>query len=142
MYAKKHIGRAEREISVPVLHKNHFFKSPMYKAFPTAADPAGRAVGPLNPLPGPAWHGYGVSSAHHGEVRGCRRAYERTPLRGRRRSAAGGRLPLVNLIAHVGCLFFVMCHLLPLWLQGVGTSSTRPNELVVLVRPRKSVEQP
>jgi hypothetical protein len=33
-----------------------------------------------------------VSNAHHGEVRGCRRACERTPLRGRRRCAAGGRL--------------------------------------------------
>jgi hypothetical protein len=31
-----------------------------------------------------------VCSAHHGEERGCRRACERTPLRGRRRCAAGG----------------------------------------------------
>jgi hypothetical protein len=55
-------------------------------AFPTAHDPADRAVGPLSPLPCQAWHGYGVSIAHHGEVRGCRRACERTPLRGRRRA--------------------------------------------------------
>jgi hypothetical protein len=68
-----------------------FFKSPMYRAFPTVADPADRVVGPLSPLPCQAWHGYGVSSAHHGEVRGCRRARERTALRGRRRCAAGGR---------------------------------------------------
>jgi hypothetical protein len=47
---KKHIGRAEREILVPVLHINYFFKSPMYMAFPTVADPADRAVGPLSPL--------------------------------------------------------------------------------------------
>jgi hypothetical protein len=51
----------------------------MYRAFPTAADPADRAVGPLSPLPCQAWHGYGVCSAHHGEVRGCRRDCERTP---------------------------------------------------------------
>jgi hypothetical protein len=88
---KKHIGRAEREILVPVSHGNYFFKSPMYMAFPTAADPADRAVDPLSPLPCQAWHGYGVSSAHHREVRGCRRTSERTRLRGRRRCAAGGR---------------------------------------------------
>jgi hypothetical protein len=41
----------------------------MYRAFPTAADPTDRAIGPLSPLPCQAWHGYGVSSAHHGEVR-------------------------------------------------------------------------
>ena len=91
LYAIKQIGRAEREILAPVVHRNYFFKSPMYKAFPTAADPTDRAVGPLSPLPCQASHGYGVSSAHHGEVRGCRRACERTPLRGRRRCAAGGR---------------------------------------------------
>jgi hypothetical protein len=88
---EKHIGRPEREILVPVLHRNYFFKSPLYMAFPTYADPADRAVCPLSPLPCHAWHGYGVSNARHGEVRGCRRACERTPLRGRRRCAAGGR---------------------------------------------------
>jgi hypothetical protein len=72
--------------------RTFFFKSPLYMAFPTAVDPADRAVGPLSPLPCQAWHGYGVSSAHHREVRGCRRVWERTPLRGRRRCAAGGRL--------------------------------------------------
>jgi hypothetical protein len=92
LYVKKHIGRAEREILVPVSHRNYFFKSPMYMAFPTVADPADRAVGPLSPLPCQAGHGYGVSSAHQWEVRGCRRACERTPLRGRRRCAASGRL--------------------------------------------------
>jgi hypothetical protein len=64
-----------------------FFQKPSLQAFPTAADPADRAVGPLSPLPRHAWHGYGVFSAHHREVRGCRRACERTPLRGRRRRA-------------------------------------------------------
>jgi hypothetical protein len=54
--------RAEREILVPVSHRNYFFKSPLYMVFPTAADPADRAVGPLSPLPCQAWHGYGVSS--------------------------------------------------------------------------------
>jgi hypothetical protein len=54
---------------VPVSHRNYFFKSPLYMAFPTAADPADRAVSPLSPLPCQAWHGYGVSNAHHGEVR-------------------------------------------------------------------------
>jgi hypothetical protein len=82
---------------VPVSHRNYFFKSPMYMAFPTAADPAGRAVGPLTPLPCQARHGYGVSSAHHGEVRGCRRACERTLLRGRRRCAAGGGPMLIHV---------------------------------------------
>jgi hypothetical protein len=76
---------------VPVLHRNYFFKSPMYMAFATAANPADRAVCPLSPLPCKAWHGYGAFSAHHGDMRGCRRACERTPLRGRRRCAAGGQ---------------------------------------------------
>jgi hypothetical protein len=67
--AEKHIGRPEREILVPVLHINNFFKSPLYKAFPTAADLADRAVGPYSPLSCQVWHGYGVSNAHHGEVR-------------------------------------------------------------------------
>jgi hypothetical protein len=93
---ENHIGPAEREILVPVLHRNYFFKSPMYMAFPTTADPADRAVGPLSPLPCQTWLGYGASSPHHGEVRGCRRACERTPLRGRRRCAAGGRLDIVD----------------------------------------------
>jgi hypothetical protein len=75
---------------VPVSHRNYFFKSPMYRAFPTTDDHADRVVGPLSPLPYQAWHGYGVSSAHHGEVRVCRRACQRTPLQGRRRCAAGG----------------------------------------------------
>jgi hypothetical protein len=65
---------------VPVLYINNFFKSPLYRAFPTTADPADRAVDPPSPLSCQALHGYGVSSAHHGEVRGCRRACERTPL--------------------------------------------------------------
>jgi hypothetical protein len=34
MYAKKHIGRAEREILVPVLHRNHFFQKPYVHGFP------------------------------------------------------------------------------------------------------------
>jgi hypothetical protein len=94
MYAKKHVGRPEREILVPVLQRIFFFKSPLYRAFPTAADPVDRAVGPLSPLPCQVWHGYyGVSSAHHGEVRGCRRACEHTPLR----CAAGGRRHLATL---------------------------------------------
>jgi hypothetical protein len=76
---EKHIGRTKREIMAPVLHRILLFKSPMYKAFRTAADPADGAVDPLSPLPGQALHGCGVSSARHGEVRGCRRACESTP---------------------------------------------------------------
>jgi hypothetical protein len=75
------------DLGASIAH-NHFFKSPMFMAFPIVVDPADRAVGPLSPLPCQAWHGYGVSSAHHGEVRACKR----TPLRGRRRCAACGRL--------------------------------------------------
>jgi hypothetical protein len=63
-----------------------YFKSPLYRAFPIDADPADRVVGPFSPLPCQVWHGYGISSAHHGEVMGCRWACERTPLRGRRRA--------------------------------------------------------
>jgi hypothetical protein len=100
--AKKHIGRPEREISVSVSHRNYLFKSPMYMAFPTSANPADRAVGPLSPLPCQAWHGYGVYNAHHGEVRGCRRACERTPLRGRRRCAAGGRRVCTQIFMVLG----------------------------------------
>jgi hypothetical protein len=60
-----------------------FVQNPMSLAFPRIA---------LSALLAPyRWHGYGVSGAHHGKVRGCRRACERTPLRGRRRCAAGGR---------------------------------------------------
>jgi hypothetical protein len=81
-------GRSWRRYVTEII----LFKSPLYMAFPTAADFADRAVGPLSPLPCQAGHGYGVSSAHHGEVRRCRWACERTPLRGRRRRAAGGRL--------------------------------------------------
>jgi hypothetical protein len=71
---EKHIGRAEREILAPVLHINCFIQKPYVHGFPATVDPADRVVGPLSPLPCQAWHGYGVSSAHHGEVRGCRRA--------------------------------------------------------------------
>ena len=39
MYAKKHIGRPEREILAPVVHRNYFFKSPLYMAFPTVLIP-------------------------------------------------------------------------------------------------------
>jgi hypothetical protein len=56
--------------------QNLFFRSPMYMAFPTTSNRADRMAGPLSPLP---CHGYGVSSAHHREVRGRRRACERTP---------------------------------------------------------------
>jgi hypothetical protein len=73
-----------------------FLKCHLYMAFPIAADPADRVVGPLSPLPCQAWHGCGVSTAHHGQVRGCRRACERTPLRGRRRCAAGGRPTIIG----------------------------------------------
>jgi hypothetical protein len=100
MTKKKNIGRPEREILVPVLHRNYFFKSPMYRAFPTSANHADQAVGPLSPLPCQAWHSYGISSAHHGEVRGCRRACERNPLRGRRRRAPGGRQNNVTTLLH------------------------------------------
>jgi hypothetical protein len=41
----------------------------MYMAFPTVADPADRDVGYLSALPCQAWHGYGVSIAHHGEAK-------------------------------------------------------------------------
>jgi hypothetical protein len=60
------------------------------------------------------WHGYGASSAHHGEVRGCRRACERNPLRGRRRCAAGGRLLKVTHVT-IRCLTvtFSLSHLAP-----------------------------
>jgi hypothetical protein len=93
MATKDRIGRAEREILATIVYINYLFKIPIYKAFPTTADPADRVVGPLSPLPCQARHGYVVSSAHHGEVRGCRQACERTLLRGRRRCATGGRGP-------------------------------------------------
>jgi hypothetical protein len=79
------------DLGAGIAQKLLFLKSPMYMAFSTATYPADRAVGPLSPLPCQAWHGCGISSAHHGEVRGCRRACGRDPLRGRRRCAAGGR---------------------------------------------------
>jgi hypothetical protein len=43
-------------------------------AFTTASSRGDGTVGPLSPLPYQVRHGYGVSSTHHGEVRGCRRA--------------------------------------------------------------------
>jgi hypothetical protein len=78
----------------------------MYKAFLTAANPADRAVGPLSPLPCQAWRGYGVSNAYHGEVRGCQRACERTPLRGRCRCAAGGRRAWPQRVGKAGVIIW------------------------------------
>jgi hypothetical protein len=83
----------------------------MHMAFPTTVDPADRAVDPLSPLPCKAWHGYGVSCAHHGEVRGCRRAYERTPLRGRRRCAAGGRDE--DILLMMVCIMLILSSCVP-----------------------------
>jgi hypothetical protein len=77
------------------VHKS-FFKSPPYMAFPTPTNRADRTAGPLSPVPCQAWHGYGVSSAHLGEVRGYRRACERTSLMGRRRCAVNGRRIALN----------------------------------------------
>jgi hypothetical protein len=88
-YEKTYRTDRARDLGASIAHK--YFKSPLYMASPTAADPADRVVAPLAPLPCQALYGYGVPSAHHGEVRGCRRACERTPLRGRRRCPAGGR---------------------------------------------------
>jgi len=50
--------------------------------------------------------------------------------------------PCVDLIAHVGCRRSVVCHLLHVYSQSVGASSTKPNDLAALVRPRRSVKQP
>jgi hypothetical protein len=50
--------------------------------------------------------------------------------------------PLVDLIAHVGYLFFVVCHLRPVYSQGVGASSTKLSDLAAIVRLRRSVKQP
>jgi hypothetical protein len=93
VYVRKKTYRTGRagDLGAGIAQKLFFSKSHVYMAFPTAADHADRAIGPLSPLPCQAWHGYGVSNAHHGEVMGCRRACERTPLRSRRRCAAGGR---------------------------------------------------
>jgi hypothetical protein len=88
---EKNIGRAEREILVPVSHRNHSFRTLctwLSRQLLILRIELSALLAPCQ-----AWHGYGVSTAHHGEVRGCRRACERTPLRGRRRCAAGGRLP-------------------------------------------------
>jgi hypothetical protein len=79
-----------------------FMQKPYVHGFPdtpTSVDPAHHAVGPLSPLPCQAKHGYGVSNAKHGEARGCRRACESTPLRGRRRCAAGGRHIMVSVVS-------------------------------------------
>jgi hypothetical protein len=75
------------DLGAGIAHSLYFFISLMYMAFPTPVYPGVRAFGPLSPPPCQAWHSYGVSSAHHGEVRGCRRACERTPS-----WAAGGCL--------------------------------------------------
>jgi hypothetical protein len=78
---KKHIERAEREILVPVSHKNDFFKALCTWLSRQVLIPRIAAVATsFNPLTCQAWHGYGVSNAHHGEVRKCRRACERTML--------------------------------------------------------------
>jgi hypothetical protein len=54
--------------------------------------------------------------------------------------ASAMSFPPVDIIAHVDCLLFVVCHLLPVYSQGVGASSTKPNDLGALVRPRRSVK--
>jgi hypothetical protein len=69
------------DLGAGIAQKMFFFKSQVYNVFfPTIIDPADCAVGPLSALPYQALHGYGVFSAHHGEVRGCRRACEHTLL--------------------------------------------------------------
>jgi hypothetical protein len=88
-------------------------------AFPTAVDPADRTVGSLSPLLCQAKNGYGVSSAHHGEVRRCRRACERTPLRSYRRCAAVGRHEL-----GLGWSGIVLQHA-DRWLRGLLTTLRR-----------------
>jgi hypothetical protein len=75
-----------------IAQKIFFYKALCTWLSPAVAYSADRVVGPLSPLPCQAWHGCGVSSARHMEVRGCRRACERTPLRGSRRCAGGGRM--------------------------------------------------
>jgi hypothetical protein len=67
------------------------FKSPMYMAFPILVGPTNHVVGPLTPYR--AKHGTATGFQHPPrEVRGCRRACERTPPSGppplRRRRAA------------------------------------------------------
>jgi hypothetical protein len=53
---------------VPV-YGYYVFPKPSVPGFPTAADPADRAVGTsFSPLPCQAWHGYMVTSAHRVEV--------------------------------------------------------------------------
>jgi hypothetical protein len=93
----KHIGRSEREILAPVAYIDYLAESPPYMAFSTIATRAERTAGPLSPLLCQAWDDYGDFNAHHGEVRGCRRVCERTPVKGRRRFAAGGRLISLDL---------------------------------------------
>jgi hypothetical protein len=88
---------AEQEILAPVAYNSYFFQKALCTwPFLTAAD---RKSALSSPLPYQVWHGYGVSSAHHGEVMGCQRACERTPLRGRRRCAAGVKLTMISIVA-------------------------------------------
>jgi hypothetical protein len=71
-----------------------FFTKPSVPGFPTAADPVDRSCRYL--VQPPTVPGLARLQGYQRRPRGgrgrCRRACERTPLRGRRRCAAGGRL--------------------------------------------------
>jgi hypothetical protein len=89
---KERIGQAEREI--PVLVYGYFvFPKPSVPGFPRADDPADRSCRYL--VQPPTVPGMARLQDYHRPPRGgrgrCRRARERTPLRGRRRCAAGRR---------------------------------------------------
>jgi hypothetical protein len=89
---EKHIGLAEREIHMMV-YGYHFFPKPSVHGFPRAADPADRNFQYLvQPPTVPSLARLrGYQRALRGGRGRCRRAWECTPLRGRRRCAAGGR---------------------------------------------------
>jgi hypothetical protein len=89
LVTKEHIGLAEREILV-LVYRYYDFPKPSVHGFPTYVNPADRSCMYFVYL-----HGY--KRPPHGGRGKCRRACERTPLRGCRRCAAGGRYPRSTL---------------------------------------------
>jgi hypothetical protein len=66
---KKHVGHAERKIPVQV-YGYYVFQNPPYMASGQPLISRITYVGTsFSPLPCQAWHGSGVTNAHHGEVR-------------------------------------------------------------------------
>jgi hypothetical protein len=93
LVTKNHIGLAEREIPV-LVYGFYDFPRPYVQGLPIVDDPADRSCRYLvyPPTVPSVTRLQGYQRPPRGGRDMCRRAYELTPFRGRRRCAAGGLL--------------------------------------------------